>query len=139
MPPPSMVWVRTRKADSLRHKAMKMARPIWLQILIAVVVTLVALLLVRLHNASGATPAPESASAGRRLAEAWCTDCHSIEAATRAKSSPPDFTAIANRASTTALSLKVFFQTSHRNMPNLIITPAQAHDLVNFILSLKRD
>ena len=135
-----MVWVRTRKADNLRHKAMKMARPIWLQILIAVVVTLAALLLVRLHNASGATPALESASAGRRLAEAWCTDCHSIEAATAgARSSPPDFTAIANRASTTALSLKVFFQTSHRNMPNLIIAPAQADDLVNFILSLKRD
>jgi cytochrome c len=36
-------------------------------------------------------------------------------------------------------SLKVFFQTSHRNMPNLIITPAQADDLVNYILSLKRD
>ena len=119
---------------------MKLPRPIWLQISIAVVVALVALLLVRLHNARGATPALESASAGHRLAEAWCTDCHSIEAATSGtKSSPPDFTAIANRASTTALSLKVFFQTSHRNMPNLIIAPAQADDLVNYILSLKRD
>jgi cytochrome c len=140
MPPPSTVWVRTRKADNVRHKAMKLARPIWLQISIAVVVALVALLLVRLHNARGATPALESASAGHRLAEAWCTDCHSIEEATAGtQSSPPDFTAIANRASTTALSLKVFFQTSHRNMPNLIIAPAQADDLVNYILSLKRD
>lgn len=118
---------------------MKLPRPFWLQISIAVVVTLVALLLVRLHNARGATPALESASAGHRLAEAWCTDCHSIEAATARTKSSPDFTAIANRASTTALSLKVFLQTSHRNMPNLIIAPAQADDLVNYILSLKHD
>jgi len=33
----------------------------------------------------------------------------------------------------------VFFQTSHRSMPNLIIAPDQADDLVNYILSLKRD
>ena len=38
----------------------------------------------------------------------------------------PDFTAIANRTSTTALSLKVFMKTSHHRMPNLIITPDQA-------------
>ena len=41
--------------------------------------------------------------------------------------------------STTALSLKVFMKTSHHRMPNLIITPAQADDLTNYILSLKRN
>jgi len=51
----------------------------------------------------------------------------------------PDFTAIANRTSTTALSLKVFMKTSHHRMPNLIITPDQADDLTNYILSLKRE
>jgi cytochrome c len=55
------------------------------------------------------------------------------------RGSPPDFTAIANRPSTTALSLKVFFKTSHRRMPNLIIAPEQADDLANYILSLKRN
>jgi len=49
------------------------------------------------------------------------------------------FVAIANRASTTALSLKVFFKTSHHRMPNLIISPGQANDLTNYILGLKRD
>ena len=89
MPRPLTVWVRTRKADNLRHKAMKMARPIWLQISIAVVVTLVALSArapaqcERRH-----APALESASAGHRLAEAWCTDCHSIEAATAGAKRP---------------------------------------------------
>ena len=118
-----------------------MVRPTWLQILIVVIFALVALLLVRLHNAGGATLASNSASAGHRLAEAWCKDCHAIDAATAAgrANGPPDFTAIANRASTTALSLKVFFQTTHRSMPNLIIAPDQADDLASYILSLKRD
>ena len=49
------------------------------------------------------------------------------------------FVAIANRTSTTGLSLKVFMKTSHHQMPNLIITPSQADDLTNYILSLKRD
>jgi cytochrome c len=117
---------------------MKMARLSWLHVTVVVVVALMALLFVRLHNASGA--ASDSASAGHRLAEAWCKGCHSIEAATAgAESGPPDFTAIANRRSTTELSLKVFFQTSHRSMPNLIIAPDQADDLTNYILSLRRN
>ena len=108
--------------------------------MIAAIAALAALLFVRLHNASGATLPSDSASAGHRLAEAWCKDCHAIEAATVAtRGGPPDFVAIANRPSTTALSLKVFFRTSHRRMPNLIIAPEQADDLANYILSLKRN
>ena len=117
-----------------------MARSTWLHISIAVVRALAALLFVRLHNASGATLPSDSVSAGHRLAEAWCRDCHAIEAATAGtRGGPPDFVAVANRPSTTALSLKVFFKTSHQRMPNLIIAPDQADDLANYILSLKRD
>jgi len=117
-----------------------MVRPSWLQTLIVIIFALMALLLVRLHNAGGVTLSSDGTTAGHRLAEAWCKDCHAIDAATAGrKNGPPDFTAIANRTSTTALSLKVFFQTSHRSMPNLIIAPDQADDLVTYILSLKRD
>jgi cytochrome c len=117
-----------------------MARSTWLHILIAVAAALAVLLFVRLHNANGAPLQSDSASAGHRLAEAWCKDCHAIEAATvGTRGGPPDFVAIANRASTTALSLKVFFKTSHHRMPNLIIAPGQADDLTNYILSLKRN
>jgi mono/diheme cytochrome c family protein len=117
-----------------------MARATWLHILIAVAGALAVLLLVRLHNANGAPLPSDSASAGHRLAEAWCKDCHAIEAATvGARSGPPDFAAIANRPSTTELSLKVFFKTSHGRMPNIIIAPEQADDLANYILSLKRN
>jgi cytochrome c len=117
-----------------------MVRSTWLHILIAAVGALAVLLFVRLHNASGAPPPSDSASAGHRLADAWCKNCHAIEAATAgARGRGPDFVQIANRASTTALSLKVFMKTSHHRMPNLIIAPAQADDLTNYILSLKRD
>ena len=69
-----------------------MARSTWLHILIAVVVALAALLFVRLHNASGAPLPSDSASAGHRLAEAWCKDCHAIEAVTAgARGRGPDF------------------------------------------------
>ena len=117
-----------------------MARSTWLHILIVTVGALAVLLFVRLHNASGAPMPSESISAGHRLAEAWCKDCHAIEAVTAgARGRGPDFVAIANRTSTTGLSLKVFMKTSHHQMPNLIITPSQADDLTNYILSLKRD
>jgi mono/diheme cytochrome c family protein len=114
---------------------MNMLRTVWIRVVLAAVIALAALFLIRLHNASGG-----SASTGYRLAESWCKDCHSIEAATAgAISGPPDFTGIANRHSTTALSLRVFLQTSHPSMPNLILKPDETDSLVNYILSLKRD
>jgi mono/diheme cytochrome c family protein len=49
----------------------------------------------------------------------------------------PSFQAVAERNGTTALSLKVFWRTSHQDMPNLMIAPDQADALVDYILSLK--
>jgi cytochrome c len=119
---------------------MKISRTVLIHTLLALAIAVAAVLFVHLRKATGAMPPSDSASAGLRLAQAWCKDCHAIEAGTSGtRGGPPDFVAIANEPSTTALGLKVFFQTSHRNMPNLIITPDQADDLVSYILSLKRD
>lgn len=115
-----------------------MSRINWIHIVLAVILALAALFLIRLHNASGAQSS--SAAAGHRLAEAWCKECHSIEAATIGTANPgPDFIKVANQLSTTALSLKVFLQSSHRSMPNLILKPDEADNLINYILSLKRN
>jgi hypothetical protein len=46
---------------------------------------------------------------------------------------------VANDPSTTPLSLRVFFQSSHENMPDLHISQSQADDLVAYILSLKKE
>jgi mono/diheme cytochrome c family protein len=78
------------------------------------------------------------AAAGRRLAEGTCQTCHQIDR-TQApvEGGGPAWTAIANMPSTTHLSLAVFLQSSHRNMPNLILAPREIDDLAAFILSLK--
>jgi cytochrome c len=117
-----------------------MSRTAGIRVVTAAIVVVAALLLVRLHNADGATPLPDSASPGYRLADAWCTQCHAIDARTAGTANAaPDFAAIANQPSTTALSLKVFLKSSHRSMPNLVIAPEQADNLVDYILSLKRN
>jgi cytochrome c len=122
---------------------MKMSGSAWMHVFLSVGLALAALLLIRLHYAGGAALSSDSASDGHRLAEAWCKDCHAIDATTAgtvgAASAAPAFAAIANQPSTTELSLKVFLRSSHRSMPNLVITPDQADDLVNYILSLKRN
>jgi len=102
---------------------------------------LVVLLFIRPPGASAATLSEDSVAAGHRLAEAWCKECHAIEAIpTRpATSTAPDFADIAGHPSTTALSLKVFLRTSHPSMPNIVIAPDQADELVDYILSLKRN
>ena len=116
-----------------------MTRSAWIHISFALLIALAALFFVRMHNAGGATPAVDSIAAGHRLAEAWCKPCHAIDPTTAgASGNAPDFTAIANQPSTTALSIRAFLQTSHQKMPNLVITPDETDDLINYILSLKR-
>ncbi len=76
---------------------------------------------------------------GEVLAMSLCTDCHAVT--TDAEPSPneqaPAFPKVANTSGTTSLSLTVFFQSPHPNMPNLIIPPNDARDLIAYILSFK--
>ena len=74
---------------------------------------------------------------GRRLAASWCRGCHQIEGHERGTFAGPNFSDIANLPSTTPLALKVFLRTSHKNMPNVVLTDRQADDIVAYILSLK--
>ncbi len=93
------------------------------------------------HTAAGASrPSLRKASAGYRLAQAWCQPCHAIEPGTAGFFDlAPSFQAVADRNGTTALSLKTFWKTSHQEMPNLVIAPDQADALSDYILSLKRN
>jgi cytochrome c len=118
----------------------KILRNVWVHFGLAVLIGFAALLFVRLHNASGAQLSSDSVASGHRLAAQWCKSCHAIDAASGgAAAVAPDFAAVASQPSTTALSLKVFLQTSHRTMPDLVIARDQADDLINYILSLKRN
>jgi mono/diheme cytochrome c family protein len=117
-----------------------MTRSGWMRLIATVVLIVVALFLVRLRVAAATTLADDPAAAGHRIAEAWCKECHAIDAnSIRTGTTAPDFAAVANQPSTTALSLKVFLRSNHTKMPNFIIEPNDADDVIQYILSLKRN
>ncbi len=75
---------------------------------------------------------------GRVLAEQWCSQCHGVhpnEASANPKS--PTFPAIAAEASITENSLRVFLQTPHSTMPNIMLKPDDTDDIVEYLLFLK--
>lgn len=77
---------------------------------------------------------------GQRLAQQWCANCHAVAPGQR----PPtgdaaaSFPAIAAMTSTTEMSLRVFLQTPHGNMPDYQLSRAQTDAVVAYILSLRR-
>lgn len=110
----------------------------WARGLIVVVVCLAALLLLRLHAASGATSGQEAAARGHTLAQAWCSSCHAVEKFAIPVGQPgPAFTSIAAIRSMTPLAIKVFLQSSHEPMPNFILKKQDIDDLAAYIMSLK--
>lgn len=78
-------------------------------------------------------------SSGRQMATTICATCHEVIGGKSGKTGlgPPSFADIANMPSTTALSLKVFLRSSHKDMPNLIISEPDTDDVIAYILGLK--
>lgn len=109
-----------------------------LHIGLVILIALAAFFLIRMRAAGGAAVAESSISEGHRLADAWCSGCHIIGPhLLEMPGPPPSFQTVANQPGITVLALKVFFRTSHKNMPNIVISPAQSEALANYILSLK--
>ncbi|RTL90895.1 MAG: cytochrome c [Hyphomicrobiales bacterium] len=80
-------------------------------------------------------------AAGARLSEADCAACHAVGADPHAKSPDPRaprFLDVARMPSTTELSIKVFLRSSHRNMPNFLLSPEEIDSVASYILSLKK-
>jgi len=115
----------------------------WVRAIAVLAVCMVALLIIRLHGASGVTPSPsarEAAARGHALAEAWCSACHVVDKfAIGIGQRAPAFVAVAAQPSTTALSIRVFLQTSHEPMPNFILKKQDIDDITAYILSLRLD
>jgi mono/diheme cytochrome c family protein len=73
---------------------------------------------------------------GRKLAQAWCANCHAFPGSTQATvTGAPSFTAIAANKAMTPLALRAFLQTSHDRMPDLHLSNDEMDDLVAFVLS----
>ncbi|WP_245928425.1 c-type cytochrome [Bosea psychrotolerans] len=78
------------------------------------------------------------ARAGREVATSLCSQCHQIDGASRdPRRVPPGFGAVADMASQTELSLRVFLQTPHGNMPRYQLTRDETDDVIAYILSLR--
>jgi mono/diheme cytochrome c family protein len=115
-----------------------MLRSWWARGLIVAVFCVAALLLLRLHAASGATSGQDAAARGHTLAQAWCASCHQVEKFTiPLDNRAAAFTAIAAMKSTTPLAIKVFLQSSHEPMPNFILKKNDIDDLAAYIMSLR--
>ena len=115
-----------------------MSRSLRIQLGLAVLIVLSVLFLLSIVHTAAAAPR-RTIPQGHRLAQAWCQSCHAIEPGMRGLfGQAPSFQSIADRSGTTALSLKVFWQTSHQTLPNLVISPDEAEALSGYILSLRR-
>ncbi len=77
---------------------------------------------------------------GHAVAQRVCGQCHAVEAGERLSPHPqvPTFTAVANARGQTATALRVWFQSPHRSMPDLVLGEQESDDLIAYILSLKR-
>lgn len=79
-------------------------------------------------------------SIGRKLAETTCAECHQIDAGApnpEPRSGAPSFVAISRMSSMTELAIKVFLQTSHPTMPNIVLTPYEMDSIAAYIKNLE--
>jgi mono/diheme cytochrome c family protein len=76
---------------------------------------------------------------GQAYAAKICAECHAVRAGEAVSPRPrlATFTTIANTPGVTGTALSAWLQTSHKEMPNLIIPPQDRDNLIAYILSLK--
>jgi mono/diheme cytochrome c family protein len=77
---------------------------------------------------------------GRALANQVCSECHAVGLADSRSPNvlAPRFAAVAATPGMTAMALNAFLHTSHRAMPNLLLTADQTDGIIAYILSLKK-
>jgi mono/diheme cytochrome c family protein len=91
--------------------------------------------------ASTGLQAQEIGQPGRGLASAkrLCAECHAVqkEDARSPNNDAPHFQLIAMVPGMTPLALSATLNTSHRQMPNILLDPTEQADIIAYILSLK--
>jgi len=77
---------------------------------------------------------------GHAIAQRICGECHAVNSGQTRSPHPqvPTFTAVANTPGRTGASLRVWFQSPHRSMPDLVLRESDSDDLVAYILSLAK-
>jgi len=79
------------------------------------------------------------AKAGFAYADGVCAECHAVKKGQRVSphERAPAFEVVANSRGMTETALRVWFQSSHPSMPNLVLSENQGDDVIAYILSLK--
>ena len=77
--------------------------------------------------------------AGAKFAQRVCATCHIVggDWPANPRSPVPAFEEIAREPSVTPLGLRVFLNSPHRNMPNLILSEKEADDVIAYIMGLR--
>jgi mono/diheme cytochrome c family protein len=80
------------------------------------------------------------ARAGQMYAQFACADCHAVNPKQTVSPNPrlATFETIANTPGMTAIALTAWLQTSHKDMPNIMIPLRDRDNLIAYILSLKK-
>jgi mono/diheme cytochrome c family protein len=95
-------------------------------------------LLVSVIIAAPATAQEGDARAGLTIAQDTCAACHAIRRGQQStNANAPAFDKVANVPGMTAIALQASLQTSHRSMPNLILSTDERRNVAAYILSLK--
>ena len=78
---------------------------------------------------------------GLSYAEAVCAECHAVKKGERISphERAPAFELVASARGMTDMALRVWFQSPHPSMPNLVLKEKTADDLIAYIMSLKQD
>ena len=76
---------------------------------------------------------------GLELARQLCAHCHTVERqpARSPNENAPSFQAIAAVPGMTSIALSAALNTSHRTMPNIMLTAEEQADIIAYVLSLK--
>jgi mono/diheme cytochrome c family protein len=80
------------------------------------------------------------ATKGAELAQGICAECHAITAtpARSPNTKAPSFASVVRTPGMTEMALRVWLQSPHPTMPNLLLSDQQKDDVIAYLMSLKR-
>ena len=95
-------------------------------------------LIAAVHGA--AAQSPGDAPAGFAYADGVCSECHAVRKGQRVSphERAPAFEVVANTRGMSEMALRVWFQSPHPSMPNLVLKEKIADDVIAYIISLKQ-
>jgi len=99
-----------------------------------------AILLLTIGLASSAiAQEPGDSGRGAKIALVTCSTCHAVRRGQLRSPDPmaPNFTDVATTLGMTDRALRVWLQSSHPTMPNIVLTKSERDDVVAYIMSLR--